>query len=72
MEKWDYLLGLKMYIDHWLPVVGGIAELPDVAQAPASHSAPSTGTYAALAGGLAAAVLALGAGAWYARRRWVR
>jgi len=45
--------------------VGGIAELPDVA----GGSGSSAGTYAALAGGLAAAVLALGAGAWYARRR---
>jgi hypothetical protein len=45
--------------------VGGIAQLPDVA----SGSGSSTGTYAALAGGLAAAVLALAAGAWYARRR---
>ena len=45
--------------------VGGIAQLPDVA----GDSGSSTGTYAALAGGLAAAVLALTAGAWYARRR---
>jgi len=48
--------------------VGGIAELPDVA----SDSGSSAGTYAALTGGLAAAVLALTAGAWYARRRWMR
>jgi hypothetical protein len=48
--------------------VGGLAELPDVA----GDSGSSAGTYAALAGGLAAAVLALGAGAWYARRRWGR
>jgi hypothetical protein len=46
---------------------GGLAELPEVA----SGSGSSTGTYAALAGGLAA-VLALTAGAWYARRRWAR
>ena len=45
--------------------VGGVAQLPDVA----SDSGWSTGTYAALAGGLAAAVVVLGAGAWYARRR---
>jgi hypothetical protein len=44
--------------------VGGIAELPDAA----GSSGPP---YALLAGALAA-VLALGAGAWYARRRWVR
>jgi alpha-tubulin suppressor-like RCC1 family protein len=54
------------------PSVGGIAELPDVAQSPASQSGSSAGSYAALAGGLAAAVLALTAGAWYARRRWMR
>ena len=47
------------------PTVGGLAELPDVA----GDSGSSAGTYAALAGGLAAAVLALGAGAWYTRRR---
>ena len=50
--------------------VGGIAELPDVAQAPAGQSGGSSGPpYAALAGGLAAAILALTAGAWYSRRR---
>jgi hypothetical protein len=48
--------------------VGGIAELPEAA----SGSGSSTGTYAALAAGLAAAALVLGAGAWYARRRWAR
>ena len=64
---------LKVALAYMEPYsVGGIAELPDIAQAPASHSGPSTGTYAALAGGLAAAIVALGAGAWYARRRWVR
>ena len=48
--------------------VGGIAELPDVAEG----SRSSAGAYAALAGGLAAAAVALTAGAWYARRRWLR
>jgi hypothetical protein len=43
--------------------VGGMAELPDVA---GSSDRP----YLALAGGLAAAVVALAAGVWYARRRW--
>jgi len=43
--------------------VGGMAELPDV-------SGPSV-PYAALAGGLAAA-LAFAAGGWYARKRWLR
>jgi len=52
--------------------VGGIAELPDMAQAPAAQSASSESPYAALAGGLVAAALALTAGAWYARRRWLR
>ena len=47
------------------PAVGGIAELPAV-------SASSGPPYAALAGGLAAAALALTAGGWYARRRWLR
>jgi len=46
--------------------VGGIAELPDLA----GDSGSPTGTYAGLAGGLAAAALAaLTAGAWFARRR---
>ena len=47
--------------------VGGIAQLPDVA----SDSGSSTGTYAALAAAAAAALLALTAGAWYTRRRWL-
>jgi len=58
--------------------VGGIAELPDIASAsPEEAGAPAEGTgwsagdYA-LAGGLAAAVLAAAAGAWYARRRRLR
>jgi len=51
--------------------VGGIAELPDVAQAPTRSSDSSTRSYAALAGGLAAAFVAIAtAGAWYVRRRW--
>ena len=45
--------------------VGGMAELPDVA----GSSGPN---YAVLAALGAAALLALTAGAWYARRRWVR
>jgi hypothetical protein len=48
-----------------LEPVGGIAELPDV-----SHSAGWS--YVALAGLAAAALIALGAGGWYARRRRVR
>jgi len=45
--------------------VGGIAELPDVA----SDSGWPAGAFAALAGGIAAAMLALAGSAWYARRR---
>jgi len=54
------------------PPVGGIAELPDVAQAAASQPASSDPPYAPLAAGVAAALLAGSAGAWYARRRWLR
>ena len=46
------------------PPVGGLAELPD---APASSGPNSI----ALAGLAAAALVALTAGAWYARRRWL-
>ena len=46
------------------PPVGGIAELLDVSDS----SAPN---YIALAGLAAAALVALGAGGWYARRRWL-
>jgi hypothetical protein len=60
------------------PLVGGIAEGPglagtsaDQAGMPAESSGWSAGGYAALAAGLAAAVV-FGAGAWYARRRWLR
>jgi hypothetical protein len=60
-------------------VVGGMAELPllaassaEEAVAPADGSGWSAGSSAALAGGLAAAVPAIAAGAWYGRRRWLR
>ena len=59
--------------------VGGIAELPPLAgasaegaAAPAQGSGWSSANYAALVGGLAAAVVVLSAGGWYARRRWIR
>jgi hypothetical protein len=59
--------------------VGGIAELPPLAGASAEEAATAGGgsgwssaSYAALTGGLAAAVVALSAGAWYARRRLLR
>lgn len=45
--------------------VGGVADLPDV-------GGSSGANYALLAGGLAAAALALTAGGWYARRRLSR
>jgi protocatechuate 3,4-dioxygenase beta subunit len=61
------------------PAVGGIAELPDLAAASAAGAGtPSEGSgwspsnHAALGGGLAAALVALTAGAWYVRRRWLR
>jgi len=58
--------------------VGGIAELPDVAGGSLNETVvldegsgwSAGGTYAAMAAGVAAAALALTAGAWYARRRW--
>ena len=46
------------------PPVGGLAELPD-----ASRSAGRN--HVALAGLAAAALVAVGAGGWYARRRWL-
>jgi hypothetical protein len=59
--------------------VGGIAELPAIAgssaeqpRAPAEGFGWSAGGYAALSAGLVAAVLVTAAGAWYARRRWVK
>lgn len=48
--------------------VGGIAELPDLAES-AGSSAP---TYIALAGLAAVALVAVSAGGWYATRRWFR
>ena len=53
-----------LYAKEPVAPVGGIAALPGV-----SH--PAGRSYIALAG-LAAAVAALGAGGWYARRRWLR
>jgi len=47
------------------PAVGGIAELPDVSDS-------SAASYLALAGLVAAALVALMAGGWYARGRWLR
>jgi hypothetical protein len=54
--------------------VGGAVKLPPAAIAAESATAPegfgwTVGAYAALAGGLAAAAVAIGTGGWYARRR---
>lgn len=54
--------------------VGGAVELvvdgSDSSLRPPQGSGSSAPPYAAMAGGVAAALAALGAGAWYARRRW--
>jgi len=49
-----------------------MAELPGVAQALASQSGSSNPPYAALAGELTAAVLAVTVAAWCTPRRWLR
>jgi hypothetical protein len=58
----DYATKICCYTGDALSV-GGVAELPEV-------SGSSGPNYIALAGGVAAALLALTAGAWYARRRF--
>lgn len=56
--------------------VGGIVELradgTDPSALAAESSAGSAADYAAIAGGIGAGVLALAAGGWYTRRRWMR
>lgn len=55
--------------------VGGIAELPDAAEAPLEapdSSGGNAGLLAGLASAVAAGVLILGGAAWYVRRRLVR
>jgi len=59
-----------------LPVVGGIVELEvDSSSADLSPQADTSSSsnynIALAAGGIAAGAIALGAGAWYARRRWL-
>ncbi len=58
------------------PPVGGIAEFAvDGSAQPASPgggSGLSARLYAAVVSGAVAVVMALGAGGWYARRRWLR
>ena len=63
-------------VPDWQPFgVGGMAELPEVAgealETPDS-SVSNTGLLASVAGAVAAAILALGGAAWYARRRWAK
>ena len=60
------------------PGVGGVVNLPPAAHVAPDSDAPSDGSgwpagaYAGLAGAGAAAVIVLGAGGWYARRRRLR
>jgi len=75
--SWE-TVDLKLAIGSPL-AVGGIAELPDIARtsrweagAPTERSGWSAANFAALAGGVAAVVVAIGGGAWYAKRRWLR
>jgi plastocyanin len=54
--------------------VGGIAQLPDVANAPLATTTPSGGSGVGLIAGsaaIAAGLVAMGGAAWYARRRRV-
>ncbi|MGA2286576.1 MAG: hypothetical protein ABSG55_09945 [Dehalococcoidia bacterium] len=61
-----YSIKVCCYAGPVLPV-GGVAEPPDVAGSGSGSSSPP---YAALAGAAAGVVALLGAGGWYARRRW--
>ena len=56
-----------------LPLVGGIAEAPDAEASAlgATASGGSSGTTYAVIAGIAAGAVLLGAGGWYARRRWL-
>jgi len=54
--------------------VGGIQNLPDIAESAAaaeSSGGSSSLPYAAIAGAAVGLVVVLGAGGWYARRRWL-
>ena len=58
-----------------LAPVGGLAELPEVTEAPLEAkgaSGPSAGVLTAIAAAAAAGVIALGGTAWYARRQWLK
>jgi hypothetical protein len=52
--------------------VGGIAELPEMAGSPVGTPDSSSWGHLHPAVALASAVVVIGAGAWYARRRWQR
>jgi hypothetical protein len=56
-----------------IPAVGGTQGLPDTAEsaAAAESSGGSSLPYAAIAGAAVGLVVVLGAGGWYARRRWL-
>ena len=66
----EFAMGSKPCVAN---VVGGVAELPEVAGAPLEapdSSGSNTGLLAGVAGAVAAGTLTLGGAAWYARRRW--
>jgi len=64
-EAFERTAWMTLWVEDLTPPVGGIAELPDA-------SGSSGPNYVALAGLAAGALLAVTAGAWYARRRWAR
>jgi hypothetical protein len=65
-------LSIFVVVEPLAPSVGGIVEVQRDTSAPAAQRPGSaTPPYAALAGAAAAGALALAAGAWYARRRWL-
>jgi len=69
----DLDVGLTCHGTPTPPSVGGIVELQRDTSAPAAQQPGSADPpYAALAEAAAAGALALTAGAWYARRRWLR
>lgn len=70
----DYATKVCCYAGPLIPVGGAVELLVDGSESslrPAEGSGSSAPPYAAMAGGIAAALAALGAGAWYARRRWL-
>jgi hypothetical protein len=61
--------GVLDTVDLGLAPVGGIAELPDPAEAPAAAPDAPSSSYVPVAVYLGAALIVLGAGAAYTRRR---